>query len=91
MPQPPSRLNPGLVIRKDEAPVLSPSVVVRKEDIPVSIKPPSAPPPPQRSALSYRPRQEIHDMLKAIALDRRTSIQNLLDEAVESWVKANSG
>jgi hypothetical protein len=74
VPQPPSRL--------------SASLLVRKEDVPSSVKPPSVPPPPARISMTYRPRQDVHDTLKAIALDQRTSVQALIDEAVDRFLSS---
>lgn len=72
MSQPPSRL--------------SPSLLVRKEDVPQTAKPPSAPPPAPRTSLTYRPRQDVHEMLRSIAFDQRTTVQALIDEAVDRFL-----
>jgi hypothetical protein len=72
MSQMPSRLNPGLV--------------VRKEDVPETVQPPTAPPPVARVSMTYRPRQDVHEYLRAVAYNQRSSVQALIDEAVDRWI-----
>lgn len=75
MTQPPSRLSSNLL--------------VRKEDVPETVRPPSAPPPPARTSMTYRPRQDVHEKLRAISFHQRRPIQTLIDEAVEAWLETN--
>lgn len=39
-----------------------------------------------RTAMTYRPRVRIHDQLRRLSYERRRSMQELLDEAVETWL-----
>ena len=64
---------------------LSAALVVRKEDVPESAKPPTAP-PVARVSMTYRPRQDVHERLRAIGFNERRPVQSLIDEAVEAWL-----
>lgn len=68
-----------------QPPRLSSALVVRKEDVPESAKPPTAP-PLVRISMTYRPRQDVHERLRAIGFHERRPVQALIDEAVEAWL-----
>ena len=68
-----------------QPPRLSSALVVRKEDVPESAKPPTAP-PMARISMTYRPRQDVHERLRAIGFNERRPVQALIDEAVEAWL-----
>lgn len=68
MSQPPSRLNAGLF--------------VRKEDVPDTVQPPVAA-SRGRVVITYRPTPEVHDFLREAAFKQKRPMQALLDQAVE--------
>ncbi|PHK92978.1 hypothetical protein CR162_21030 [Pseudoroseomonas rhizosphaerae] len=58
--------------------------------VPTVVAPPPQPAPPPatepRILLSYRPRVSVHDKLRRLSFDTRRSMQEMVDEAVETWL-----
>ena len=51
---------------------------------------PTAAPPEPRTAMTYRPTFRTHDRLRKVSFDTRRSMQELVDEAVETWLAGQS-
>ena len=51
---------------------------------------PTAAPPEPRTAMTYRPTVRTHDRLRKVSFDTRRSMQELVDEAVETWLAGQS-